>query len=123
MNHATGGSNIDGAVESLPAVSAEPADPALCRSDSQRDQQNKTEETNRDVTTFFDVLPHPGEIKGLVRADVGKKMQAHVEESKQPKHASETDEIGKIQKLAQGSDGKSDQQKTQSPVTGEMLDI
>src|SRR5260370_10335318 len=122
MNHAADGSNIDGAMENLPAASAEAADPALRGSNGQRNQQNKTEEAHSDVAAFFDVLPHPGETKGLVWADISKKMQTDVEESEQAKHAAEANEFGKIQELAQRCDGESDQQKTQSPVAREVLD-
>src|SRR5260370_3637071 len=122
MNHAADGSNIDGAMENLPAASAEAADPALRGSNGQRNQQNKTEEAHSDVAAFFDVLPHPGETKGLVWADISKKMQTDVEESEQAKHAAEANEFGEIQELAQRCDGESDQQKTQSPVAREVLD-
>src|SRR6516225_5339741 len=108
MNHATDGGNIDGAMENLPAAAAEAADPAFRGSNGQGNQQNKTKEAHGDVAAFFDVLPHSGETKRLVRTDVGEKMQADVEESKQAEHAAEADEFGKIQELAQGCDGESD---------------
>lgn len=121
MDDAAKRGDVDEAVESLPAFSTEAANPALCGSDGERNQENKSGEADGDERALGDVFPHGGEIEGLVGSDVGEEVQANVGESEQTNHAAEADEIGEIEKFAQRSDGKSDEEEAQRPIASEVL--
>src|SRR5438876_313015 len=59
--------------------------------------------------------------EGLIEEKIGKKVDREVGKGEQAKHAPETNQVGKIQKLAERRDGKSDDEKTQRPIPGREL--
>jgi hypothetical protein len=106
----------------LPALSAETANPAGSGSKRQRDQQNKSKKADGDKRPLGDVFPHGGQIEGLVGAEIREEVQADVKKSEKAEHAAETDEIGKVEELAERRDAESEDEEAERPVTGGMLE-
>src|SRR5207247_11011890 len=93
---------IDAAMPHLPALPAEAANPARCRSYCQRNQEQETEKADSDKGALGNVFPYGGEIERLVGAKIGEEVETHVEKGEESKHAAETDEIGEVKELAEG---------------------
>ncbi len=109
-------------MEHLPAFAADAANPARRGSNRQRNQGHESREAHGDEWALGDVFPHGGEIERLVRPEVGEKVQADVEESKETEHAAKADKIGEIEKFAERRDAKREDKKTQSPIAGGVLE-
>src|SRR6266571_4707851 len=101
MNHATDSGDVDRAMKLLPALSAEAPNPTSGGSDCQGNQQHKTGEADGDKRPLGDVFPHRGEVEGLIGPEISKKVQAGVEESEEAEHPPETDEVRKLDELAE----------------------
>jgi hypothetical protein len=48
-------------------------------------------------------------------------VQGDVEKSEEPEHAAKADEIGKLEELAERRDAKGEDEKTQRPISGGVL--
>lgn len=121
VNHAAKGSDIDEAVEELPVLAAEAANPGFRRGDGQRDEKEKPGKADSDEGTFGDVLEHGGEVKSLVRADIGEEVQANIEEGEKAEHAAEANEIREIQEPAKRGNREGNEEKAKGPIAGRVL--
>src|SRR5580692_4905844 len=108
MNHATDRGYVHGAMQSLPTLTTEATDPAFGGCDGWWNQQNKSSETHGDVPALLHILPHAGEIKGLVGPDVRKEVQADIEKSEEAEHAAKTYQLRQIQRFSQRRDSQRD---------------
>lgn len=122
VDNAGEGGHVDEAVESLPVFSAETANPTSCRSNGQRNEQNEPGEADGDEGALGHVFHHGSKVEGLVGTNVGEEVEGDVEESEETEHATETDEVGKVEKLAEGSDGECDEEEPKGPIPGEVLE-
>src|SRR5205807_1166341 len=75
-----------------------------------------------DVGAFGHVLKHFGEVEELVEPDVRGEVEDAVEESEEPDHAAEADQIGEFEELAERADGEGEDQEADGPIAGEMGD-
>src|SRR5712664_691000 len=101
MNDAEDGRGVNGAMELLPALAAQAANPARSGSNRQRDEQHESRKADGKVTALGHVFPHGREIEGLVGTDVGEEVQAGVKKSEKTKHAAKADELGQMEKFAE----------------------
>ena len=104
MDYARNRCEINGAMQHLPALSAEAANPARRRCHCQRNQKQETEKADSDEWSLGNVFPYGRKIERLIGAKIGQEVETHVEKSKEAKHAAETDEIREVEKLAEGRD-------------------
>ncbi len=86
MDHPAYGSEIDKAVQLLPATSAEPSNHSAGGSKYQWDEQHKACKSHGDKGTLYHIPHHLHEVKKLIQPDVGDKMQADVEKGEQAQH-------------------------------------
>src|SRR5579864_299425 len=122
MNYARDRAQVNRAMQQLPALSAEPPDPALGRGNRQRNQQHEARESDGNEPPFQHVCPHAGKIKKPVEPNPRGKMQARIEERKQPEHAAKTNELRYMKQFAKRSDAEGDNQKSNRPVASPVLD-
>ena len=122
MDHAQNRAGVDAAMKSLPALAAQAANPACCRSNCKGNQQNKGREPDGDEGALDDVFQHSGDVEGLIGTEIGEKVEAHVKESEKTEHTPEANELWKMQDSAKWSDTQSENEETQGPVAGLMLE-
>ena len=121
MNHAGNRRKINGTMQYTPAPPAETPNPACRRSSGQWNQEQKTEKPYCDERSLGDIFPHGTQIERLIGAKIGEEVQADVEKGEEAEHATETDEIRKVEDLAKRRDAQGENQKTQSPPAGGEL--
>jgi hypothetical protein len=89
MDHPSYGSEIDKAVQLLPATSAEPSNHSAGGSKCQGDKQYKAYKSHGDKGTLYHISHHLHEFKKLIQPNVGDKMQADVKKGEQAQHPPE----------------------------------
>jgi len=122
VHHAAKSAHINQAMKRLPTLAAEAAYPTFRGRERKRNQKNEAEKAHGDEGPFRNILPHAGQIEGLIGSDVREEVKTNVGESKETKHAAKANQVRKLEELAQGRDQKRDKQQSQRPIAGEMLD-
>ncbi len=86
MDHPSYSSEINKAVQLLPATSAQPSNHSAGRSKCQWDEQYKAYKSHGDKGPLYHISHHLHEFKKLIQPNVGDKMQADVEKGEQAQH-------------------------------------
>src|SRR5215467_1593142 len=124
MDHSANRGEINGAMEHLPALSTEAADPACRGSNCQWQQQQKTQKAHGDERALGDIFPDCGEIKGLIEDQISQEVDAQVGKSEEAEHAAKTNQVRQIEKLAERRDAKSEHKETERPAaSGELNEL
>jgi hypothetical protein len=121
VNYPADSRKINQAMEHLPALSANAANPPRRGSNRQRNQGYEGRETHGDEGAFGNIFPHPGEIEGLIGAKIGEEVQGDVEKSEEAEHTAEADKVRELEEFAEWRDAKSEDDETDRPITGAML--
>ena len=123
MNHAGQRGKIDQPVQALPFRESQPAHPARCGRNGQRQQQREAQHTHRDEAPLHHIGPHVGQAERFVQDEPRHKMQADVEEGEEAQHAAIAYQLGLIEDLAQRRHHKRDEQEADGPVAGVVRDV
>jgi len=115
---------VDQAMEHLPAVAAETADPFSRGRDRERNHHQETDDARNDEGTLKEhVLEYCPEIEVLVEPDVCGEMDEALEKCEEAEHPAKADEAAESRQPPERSDGQRNQQKPQSPDTRPVPDI
>src|SRR5262249_8455271 len=115
--------DVNETVQRLPALAAQPADPARGRGERQRDEENKPQEANGDELALGDVGKHLVHVEKFVQPDIGQEMQAPIKKCEQPQHAPKSYEGRNFEDFPEWGNCQRDEQEAQCPVTGSMRDL
>src|SRR5882762_1385370 len=124
MNHSGHGAHINRAMQHLPAAIAHSANHPGRGGDGQRNHQDKSRESHRDVRALHYVGPNAAKIQHLVEAKINAEVHEGVEKSEQSQHAAEADQLrqAKYFYLAQRRYRKRDGKKPKYPVARGVLE-
>jgi hypothetical protein len=121
MSDASHSAYIDESMKRLPALAPKPSNRCRGGGQRQRNQQDKSKETHRNIAALGNILPNCRHIEGLVKPDVGGEVQANVKKSEETEHAAKTDELRHIEYFAKRSDAQRKNKKAQCPIASGML--
>src|SRR5215207_7579009 len=107
MDHTCGSTQVDQPVQQLPALSAQPANPTCGGRDGQRDHDDERCKARCNEWTLRDVFQNSGQIEELVEPQIGREMEAAVEERKESQHATEADDLRLREQLTNGRNRES----------------
>ena len=108
VDHSSDCTNVNQAVEQLPAAPAKAADPTSRRGNRERNQEHKGGKSQGDVRPFGNAFPHFRQVKKFVEPDVCGEMQATIKKGEKPKHAPEADQIRQTEEFPEGRDAEGD---------------
>jgi predicted nuclease with RNAse H fold len=121
VNDAANCRNVDEAMKQLPTLAAEATNPVFRGSEGEWNQQEETEKADGNERALVDVFPHAAKVKGLIGTEIGKEVEADIEEGEKSEHATKANEVGELEEFAEGSDGEGDEEEADGPVAGKVL--
>src|SRR6266478_1701890 len=124
MQNTETGAEINQAMNHLPTLAAEPADPFFRGGDCEWNEQNEARNTRKNEWALADHVLHnliPRE--GLVQPDVRDEVHESVKERKQPQHSAKPYQAGPSNDPPERGDAQRDHQKTQCPDAGPVSDV
>src|SRR4029077_9778043 len=122
VNDSAASADVNGAVQDAPAAAAETANPAGCGGDRKRNEQREREKAHGDEGALVNIFPDFVHVEEFVKHKVSCEMEAGVEKREEAEHAAETNQLGKVNELAQRGNGEGEHEKAKGPVAGGMLD-
>ena len=105
-------------MEDSPAPAAEALHHRIGGGDGERYQEEEAREAKGDVGAVRDVLEDVVEIEERVEHDVGREVQADVEEREQSEHTAQPYELVPAGDTPQRRHAQGDEQEAQSPFSG-----
>ena len=70
---------------------------------------------------LVNVLPHCGQIEGLVGTEVGEEVETGVEKAEKAEHAAKANQVGELEEFAERRDAESEDEEAQGPIAGGVL--
>src|SRR5205085_1452412 len=122
MDDSGEGAEVDEAVEPLPALTAETADPSSCRGEGERQHEDKRGEADGDEAALGDIWQYLSPRERFVKPEIRGEVEAAVEEREEPDHAAVLDEQRLLQQFPQRRDGERDEEEAERPVAGGVRD-
>jgi hypothetical protein len=122
VHHSAKRADVNEPMKRLPAFPPEAAYPTFRGRQRKRNQKNESQKAHGDEGAFRNIFPDACQIEGLIRSDVREEVKTNVSESEEAEHAAKPNQIGEVKKLTEGRDRERDEQESQRPIAGEMLD-
>src|SRR5262245_20694945 len=120
MNHAGNRGDVSQLMQSVPTPPAQSFDHLVRRSDGQRNENEKSEHSQKDERPFERVLNNRAEVERLVEPRVSEQMQAAVKEREQPQQPPELNHPRQPKNLSQRCDRERETQENERQGTGRV---